>query len=105
MCCIQMMIVTGGYDGSQDVASTEVIDFSGQEEKHLIRQEQGGEMVWRKVWHFFEHCAQISFVQIIVQIKYQLKIELPCQDWTGLRNSDGGIAIHLLPPIWAWQPI
>ena len=55
MCCIQMMIVAGGYDGSQDVASTEVIDFSGQEEKHLIRQEQGGEMVWRKVWHFFEH--------------------------------------------------
>jgi len=32
-----MMIVTGGYDGSQDVASTEVMDFSD------------GEMVWRKV--------------------------------------------------------
>ena len=30
MCSIQMMIVTGGYDGSQDVASTEVINFSGE---------------------------------------------------------------------------
>ena len=39
--------------------------------------------------------AQISFVQIIVQIKYHMRIELPCQDWTGLKNSDGGIAIHL----------
>ena len=39
--------------------------------------------------------AQISFVQIIVQSKYQLRIELPCLDWTGLKNSDGGTAIHL----------
>ena len=30
MCCIQMIIVTGGYDGSQDVASTEVMNFSGE---------------------------------------------------------------------------
>ena len=43
MCCIQMMIVTGGYDGSQDVASTEVINLSG--EKYLTCQDQGGEMV------------------------------------------------------------
>ena len=39
--------------------------------------------------------AQISFVQIIVQSKYQLRIALPCLDWTGLKNSDGGTAIHL----------
>ena len=68
MSCIQMMIVTGGYDGSQDVASTEVINFSGEKrkkyltsqeqevinfsgekEKYLTSQEQGGEMEWRQV--------------------------------------------------------
>ena len=30
MTTLQMMIVTGGYDGSQDVASTEVMDYSGE---------------------------------------------------------------------------
>ena len=35
-----MMIVTGGYDGSQDVASTEVMDFSGQNFKKAISPRQ-----------------------------------------------------------------
>ena len=30
MTTLQMIIVTGGYDGSQDVASTEVMDYSGE---------------------------------------------------------------------------
>ena len=30
MTTLQMIIVTGGYDGSQDVSSTEVMDYSGE---------------------------------------------------------------------------
>ena len=32
MTTLQMIIVTGGYDGSQDVASTEVMDYSGEQD-------------------------------------------------------------------------
>ena len=62
-----MIIVTGGYDGSQDVASTEVMDYSGEKilklqldnclrtaKVPLIRSVSPpsptpGDMVWSKV--------------------------------------------------------
>ena len=62
-----MIIVTGGYDGSQDVASTEVMDYSGEKilrmpfgnglrtsqfpclDQFSLPSPKPGDMVWSKV--------------------------------------------------------